>query len=386
MIRPDRDEFDASTENPLLKEAIRQRIQEAGRITFHEFMQMALYHPRHGYYASEREPMGRHGDYLTSPQVHPIFGYLVAKQLWQMWEVMGRPHPFEVVEMGPGTGLLARDILRWAQSREPDFFGTLRYYLVEPNEALAARQRTTLAELSLPARQASWEEPEADSVTGCFLSNELVDSFAVHRLAVEGGELREVYVTWAEGSFREETGPPSTPALAAYFDRLGLQPGEGCRAEVNLQAVEWMADMGRTLRQGFALTFDYGYPAPELYAPWRRDGTLLCFYRHNPSTDPYARLGRQDITAHVDFTTLMRAGEEHGLEPLGLTTQARFLAALGIGAGLETVARESPQALEEYYARRRAVSELIDPAGLGRIRVLIQARGLGPCELWGLAG
>jgi SAM-dependent MidA family methyltransferase len=145
-----------------------------------------------------------------------------------------------------------------------------------------------------------------------------------------------------------------------------------------------MEEVGRALACGFVLTFDYGYPAEELYAPWRRDGTLLCFYRHNPSTDPYARLGRQDMTAHVDFTTLVETGRRQGLEPLGITTQTRFLAALGIGAGLSRAAGDQPLALEEYYARRRAVLELIDTAGLGRIRVLIQEKGVGPCELWGL--
>jgi SAM-dependent MidA family methyltransferase len=206
----------------------------------------------------------------------------------------------------------------------------------------------------------------------------------VHRVTVEGGTLREIYVTWENGSLQEVMGPLSTPALQEYFQRLDLVPGEGCRAEVNLQALDWMGNVARALHRGFVLTFDYGYPAPELYVPWRRDGTLICFYRHNPSADPYARLGRQDITAHVDFTSLIRAGEEHGLETLGLTTQSRFLAALGVGAGLDSIARHSPEALEEYYARRRAVSELIDPASLGRIRVLVQARRVAPCELWGL--
>jgi SAM-dependent MidA family methyltransferase len=146
-----------------------------------------------------------------------------------------------------------------------------------------------------------------------------------------------------------------------------------------------MAAAAEALRRGFVLTFDYGYPAEELYAPWRRDGTLMCFYRHNPSTDPYARIGKQDMTAHIDFTTLIRTGERHGLEVAGLTTQARFLASLGIGAGVDAIAKESPDALEEYYARRRAVQELIDPAGLGRIRVLAQRKGLPPGALSGFS-
>ena len=228
-----------------------------------------------------------------------------------------------------------------------------------------------------------WPPPE-DSVEGCFLSNELVDAFPVHRAYVEEGKLREVYIGESGGTLAEELGETSTPALAAYFDRLRLLPGEGCYAEVNLAAPEWIAGVGRSLRRGFMLTFDYGYPAAELYAPWRRDGTLLCFYRHNPSHHPYARLGRQDITAHVDFTALEMAGREAGLETLTLTTQARFLAALGIGEGVGRVAQESSQALEEYYARRRAVSELLDPGGLGRIRLLVQSRGVGPCDLLGL--
>ena len=125
------------------------------------------------------------------------------------------------------------------------------------------------------------------------------------------------------------------------------------------------------------------FAGAELYAPWRRDGTLLCFYQHNPSDDPYIRVGKQDITAHIDFTSLIRAGETHGLETAGFTSQSRFLANLGIGAGVAAIAKESPSALEEYYARRHAVQELIDPAGLGRIRVLAQRKDVPPTELWG---
>jgi SAM-dependent MidA family methyltransferase len=144
-----------------------------------------------------------------------------------------------------------------------------------------------------------------------------------------------------------------------------------------------MRQVAAALGRGFVLTFDYGHEAAELYAPWRRDGTLLCFYRHNPSSDPYARIGKQDMTAHVDFTSLVEEGRRHGLEPLGLTTQARFLAALGIG---EALARTPgvELSLEEYYSRRRAVTELLDSAGLGRIRVLVQAKGAQACHLRGL--
>jgi SAM-dependent MidA family methyltransferase len=380
------DEFESTTENALLVAEIRDRLEREGRMTFRDFMEMALYHPQHGYYRSPREKMGRAGDYLTSPEVHPLFGHMVGRQLAEMWEAMGSPARFDVLEMGAGNGLLARDILRWAQRLNPPFFDALAYRIAETSPALVERQRYTLEALNLPEGKATWEQcPSPGRTNGCVLSNELVDSFPVHRVAVEGGELREVYVVQLEDGFEEDLGPPSTDELAAYFQRLGLLPGEGCRAEVNLAALDWMRQVAVAVAQGFVLTFDYGHEAAELYAPWRREGTLLCFYRHNPSSDPYARIGRQDMTAHVDFTSLVAEGRRHGLEPLGLTTQTRFLAALGIGEALSRLpGAELP--LEEYYARRRAVTELLDVAGLGRIRVLVQTKGVSGCRLSGLEG
>jgi SAM-dependent MidA family methyltransferase len=372
------DEFESTTENAALVELLRQRIDAEGVITFHDYMETVLYHPQHGYYTT-REPMGRQGDYLTSPEVDPIFGSLVAKQLQQLWELMGRPARFDVVEQGAGSGLLARDILRRTHRRAPDFAGALNYRILDVSASLKRRQAETLAEYDV-----EWADELPEKIEGCLLSNELLDSFPVHRVANQDGKLLEIMVTHEDGRFEEVTGPP-TASIAEYFADLGLWPGDGCVAEVNLQAIDWMVSAAQALERGFVLTFDYGYPAKELYAPWRRDGTLLCFYRHNPSSDPYARVGKQDMTAHIDFTTVMRTGESHGLETAGFTTQSRFLAALGIGAGVDSVAKESPEALEEYFARRRAVQELIDPAGLGRIRVLAQSRGIATPSLLGFA-
>lgn len=374
------DEFEATTENAALVELLRQRIDAEGAITFHSFMETILYHPQLGYYAS-RAPMGPEGDYLTSPEVHPVFGALVGKQVSQLWELLGRPDRFDLVEQGAGTGRLARDILRWASRRAPAFAGAVRYRIVEISASLRRRQEETLA---AAGGAVEWLDELPDAIDGCLLSNELLDSFPVHRVVQQHGQLLEIYVSHRNGRFQEQPRPASTERIAEYFGELNRRPAEGCVVEVNLRAVDWMQSAARALRRGYVLTFDYGYPAEELYAPWRKDGTLMCFYRHNPSTDPYARVGKQDITAHVDFTTLMRAGEQHGLAVAGFTTQSRFLADLGIGAGVDAIAKESPEALEEYYARRRAVQELIDAAGLGRIRVLLQRKGLPAAEeLWG---
>ena len=343
-------------------------------------MAIALYEPSLGYYCSGRQTMGREGDYLTSPEVSPIFGAMVGRQLREMWELMGSPARWDIVEVGAGNGTLCRDVLRWAQQRAPELFEATRYSVVELVPSQQARQRKGLEPGSLDDK-VCWPDEMPEAIEGCVLSNELLDSMPVHRVQADAGKLREVFVHWDGTHFGEVIREPSTPEMERYFGRLGLMPGEGCRAEVNLEAVDWMSRAGAALRTGFMLTFDYGYEAGELYAPWRKEGTLLCFYKHNPSNDPYARIGRQDMTSHVDFTSLRRAGEAAALKTLGLVSQAQFLTNLGIGEALPASGGEL--SLEERLARRRAVSELVDPAGLGRIKVLVQAQGIENAVLRG---
>jgi SAM-dependent MidA family methyltransferase len=377
------DEFASATENQTLKQRITARIRDEGPITFRDFMAMALYEPRLGYYCSDREPMGRGGDYLTSPEVSPIFGAIVGRQLREMWDVMGTPARWDLVEVGAGNGTLCRDLLLWSRRQAPELFEAIKYVIVEPVPSIEPRQRELLEAGALQAK-VCWLGDVPGTVEGCLLSNELLDSMPVHRVRIEDGVLSEVFVAWDGKQFCEEMREPSIPGITRYFERLALPPGEGCTAEVNLGAVDWMSRTGGALRRGFVLTFDYGYEAEELYAPWRKEGTLLCFYKHNPSNDPYARIGRQDMTSHVDFTSLREAGEAAGLKTLGLVSQAAFLTNLGIGKAVP--AHSDELSLEERLARRRAVSELVDPAGLGRIKVLVQATGIEAADLSGLGG
>ena len=174
------------------------------------------------------------------------------------------------------------------------------------------------------------------------------------------------------------------PEVTDHFQALGVVPADGCEAEVCLTAPAWMTHAAKALRRGYVLTLDYGYEAPELYAPWRKRGTLLTFYRHTSGDDPYTRIGRQDITASVDFTSVRRAGEAAGLTTLGSKSQGEFLAALGIGEALAS--QPDTHQLEAYYALRRAVVELTDPAGLGRITALILGKGVPATLPQGLAG
>ena len=374
-------EFESVTENSLLKAALIERIRAHGGISFRDFMAMVLYHPGLGYYASARDPIGRDADYITSPELSPIFGAMLGRLLRQMWEALGSPGHFDLVEAGAGSGVLARDILSWAKRTAPDFFAAARYTIVDPHEPSITRQRALLTAGGL-ADNVTWSKALPSDVTGVVFSNELLDAMPVHRVTVENGNLREISVTWDATGFREEL-RESPRELATYFDTLGLLLSEGCRAEVNLDALDWVRNAAASLTRGFLVTIDYGYEAAELYAPWRTDGTLLAFYRQNPNTNPYARIGRQDLTAHIDFTSIRRTGEEGDLRTLGLVTQSQFLENLGITEAL--AAPPDSTNLEEYAARRRAITELLDPGGLGRLRVLIQAKGVGDVHLTGLA-
>jgi SAM-dependent MidA family methyltransferase len=215
------------------------------------------------------------------------------------------------------------------------------------------------------------ELPRSPSIEGVILSNELLDALPFHRVRLRGGVLYELRVGLQDGRFVDvETAP--LPVIEHYFRGLGVAPAEGCEAEVNLAAPAWTRRAANALRRGYLLTLDYGYEAEQLYAPWRTRGTLLTFYRHTSGDDPYARIGRQDVTASVDFTSVVRAGEAAGLKTMALLTQADYLASLGIGEAL--AARPSGGEIEVYYALRRAVIELTDTSGLGRIRVLIQQK------------
>jgi SAM-dependent MidA family methyltransferase len=285
---------------------------------------------------------------------------------------MGRPAPFEVVEPGAGRGLLARDLIAWAQNREPAFASALRYLIVEPAHSLRAEQGHTLGDL---ASTVTWRDDLPHAIDGVVVSNELIDAFPVHRVKRDGDALREIFVATGGDRFVDRPQTPSTPEIVRYFDDLGLAPGDGCVAEVNLEAPRWITRVAGALRRGYVLTFDYGYEAEDLYAPWRRDGTLVCFYRQSASSDPYQRVGRQDITTSVDFTTLRRTGAAAGLRAEGFTDQASFLTRMGIGEGVAAAGNGASAQIEEYFARRNVALDLIDPARLGRIKVLLQAKG-----------
>jgi SAM-dependent MidA family methyltransferase len=354
--------------NPALEALIAERVRTLGSIDFAEFMTLALYHPRYGYYLACDPSL----DYQSSPNVHPVFGAALARQLAAFWRALEEPPRFDVFEAGAGDGRLAGDVLRYLRQAEPQLYAALRYVIQDA--AYAHRDPSRLLEdagLSSDKVTVATDLPAAGSIEGCILSNELLDALPFRRVRRRAGRLYELRVGLDGERFVDVEAPPAA-AIEAYFDALGLLPGEGCDAEVLLETPRWLASAAGALRRGYLLTLDYGYEAAALYAAWRRRGTLLTFYRHTSGDDPYVRIGRQDITASVDLTTLRRAGEAAGLQTIFDMSQTEWLAQLGIGEALARPQQASE--VEAFYALRRAVIELTDASGLGRIRVLAQAK------------
>lgn len=371
-----------------LRALIDQRIRDTGPLTTAAFMELALYHPTLGYYTRAPRRTGRAGDFYTSVDVGPQFGALLAVQVDEMWRRLGAPASFDLVEVGAGNGQLGRDLLDAAHARHPELYTALRLTLVEAGAAA----RDIHPEMLGPHRVAlAASRPDLpEEITGVVLANELLDALPTHVVTMTPEGLREIYVDRAGGRLVERLGPPSTAALAAYLERLGLDLEPGWRGEVNLAAVAWIHGLARSLRRGFAVLVDYGHTADRLYAGHHAAGTLTTFRRHvadGTGQDPdqpdgpawLAHPGDQDITAHVDLTSIRTAADDAGLDELGVVDQTRFL--LGLGA-LELGGDDGPAALRT----RLALKTLLVPGGLGSThQVLLLGRAVGRPRLRGLS-
>ena len=361
-----------------LADLIRREIERHGPITFARFMELALYHPRYGYYMTAVRA-GRAGDYLTAPEAHPIFGWVIARQVAECWELLGRPEPFVLVEEGPGRGTLALAVLDYLARNEPLLLERLRYCPREPSPPARA-------ELLQRLRAAGWahlvDEAPPIPAHGLVLANEVVDALPVHRVRREGGELRELFVDWDGERFVAVPGPLSTPDLASWLARLGVELVEGQETELCLAMLGWLDGVARTLDRGYLLVLDYGAPATERTDPARFPrGTVRTYAAHALAGDPLADPGERDITAHVDFTMLALAAAERGLVPLGLTTQAEFLAQAGLGELLVALQAEPGTTAAQYLAARAAAMHLLDPRGMGGFRVALFGRAVDPAAL-----
>ncbi len=371
----------------LLKQKIADRIQQEGPIIFESFMDMALYDPEFGYYVSQGQRIGREGDFYTSSHLHAIFGAMVGKQIREMYEVMGSPEGFTIVEMGAGEGYVCKDMLDYLKREDgakPDakrsFYQALQYVIVERNDLQRIRQQDRLDHYQ---EKIAWisDISEAGSIRGCIFSNELLDAFPVHLLRMED-QLKEVYVSYDGTSFVEKAGDLSSDSIAEYFKDTGIELARGYTTEVNLRIRDWLLNIETVLEEGFVFTIDYGHPAEEYYSEDRNRGTLLCYHNHELSEDPYENIGSQDMTSHVNFSSVKRWGEEMGLRTLGYCSQGTFLLAMGIDQEIARLAETS----DDYLFEVSRIKKLFLPQGLGEShKVLIQYKGSDLPELQGFS-
>jgi SAM-dependent MidA family methyltransferase len=377
-------DLDSVESDPVLVERIIAEIARNGPMTFARFMELALYEPDHGYYRAPTARAGRGGDFLTAPEAHPIFGRALARHVIDAWRAIGTPATFDIREHGAGSGSLALAILDGVAAEEPALYRAIRYHAVEiePRRLVELRQR-----LSSTGHGDRLRADDDRPIVGAVIANEVLDALPTHRVvgvaAASGGdkggsaELVEIFVDWRDGGFVDVRGRPSTPALAERLARenVALLPGQ--HGEICLAVDEWVARAGAGLERGTALFIDYGYPAADLYDPIRRPrGTLAAYLGQRAHEDPYRAVGRQDLTAHVDTNAVERAAHVAGLTHLATTTQSTFLAGLGAGELLVELQAGPEATLRRYLEARAALVRMIDPAAMGRFRVMAFGRAV----------
>jgi SAM-dependent MidA family methyltransferase len=350
-------------------------------------MERCLYEPDLGYYARHSGQFGKAGDFYTSSDVHAVFGRLLARQFDEMWRALRSPKPVEIVELGPGRGLFARDVLDWSEKKFPEFFQSSRYLLAENSPALRVRLQETLRRHFQSGKAFLSESPaRADAASfavsgpAIIFANEFFDALPVEIVGAKG----ELRVDFRDGQF-VETWVPASEEVLQFLDNYSVHPEPGERVEAPLPATQYFERLAELVRTGFLIIIDYGYTQSEQIAG-RHRGTIMTYRQHSASPNPYEAPGEQDITAHVNFTALMAAAARNGMHTHKLLTQSQFL--MGIGE-----ANQFADVFEEcHLPQERAkvalqLKHLVTPAGMGEtFHVLVASKGVDPKSVATLSG
>ena len=373
----------------ILRPQIEQEIRERGPIPFSRYMSVCLYDPVQGYYSRNADQFGKAGDFYTSSDVHAVFGRLLARQFDEMWSALDRPAEIEILELGPGRGLFARDVLDWSCKKFPDFFASLRYtlqesspllrakleqnlqgHIVNGKAAVSAGEDTVVVETRLAASPTAIRirrtcPPETPLI---IFANEFFDALPVEILSSRG----KLHIGLENERLHEIWLPASSEELE-LLDRYSVHPEPGERLEVALSAQHWMSEVSNSIQRGFALVFDYGYTRAEQLAG-RHRGTLMAYRRHSANANPYEAPGEQDLTAHVNFTALAAVVERRGMHGYNLLTQSQFL--MGIGQQNQFAdAFEDCRLPQERAKVALQLKHLVTPAGMGEtFHVLLASR------------
>ncbi len=358
-----------------LANRLRERISLSGAITFREWMAAALYDKDDGYYCRRDLPRwGRAGDYRTAPERSPLFAATFARYFVRLYEESGAPPTWTILEAGAGAGDFARGVLETLRRDYPHVFAATRYIIDEASTDATEIARAVLSSFKDRVEFRRLKEMSEPLDAALIFANELLDALPVHRVTMRDGQLLELCVGCdAAGKFVWVVRPPSTTRLAAYFERLQIKLTEGQEAEVNLEAVDWIARVASHIRRGFLVTIDYGAWAQELYlSDARRKGTLRAFHRHRFVDDVLALPGEQDLTTTVDWTSIRNAGADAGLQTVLFERQDKFLLQAGLLEQLERLTANA-QSEAEVASLRTGARDMILPDGMSAsFQVLVQ--------------
>lgn len=376
LVRDPHPDPEAVGEDAELVERLRAEIAADGPITFARFMERALYEPGHGYYRRTAAGPGFAGDFVTAPELHPIFGAAIGRLLEQAWVALDRPDPFVVTEAGAGTGALAAGLLGGLRDTGSPLLPAIRYRPVEREAARIAALRDRLATDGLASQLIDDGTPKDAIETGAVVANEVLDALPVHRVVGRPEGLRERFVGVDGDRFAWVEAEPSTPELATRLEAERVELADGQVTEVCLAIDGWLAAATAHLARGPVVLVDYADEPATLHSIARPDGTLRAFARHAVGGDALRHVGRQDLTATVDLAAVRAAAARAGLDPLGETTQAELLAASGDLASAWL--RRPGATIEDALLLRSALARLLDPRGMGGFRVLAFGRGMPP--------
>jgi SAM-dependent MidA family methyltransferase len=360
---------EAQTASAALEAFIRAEIERAGGwLSFARYMELALYAAGLGYYSAGSAKLGEAGDFVTAPELSPLFARCLARQVAQL---IG-DGVMDVLELGAGSGALAAGLLTELArlDRVPR-----RYFVLEVSADLRARQHARLETMTPHVRErVHWLDVLPDGLSATVIANEVLDALPVHIVRSRAGEIDELGVTIAgHGSSFERSYRPAAGDVLRAAKALTLPP-DNYETEVSLAAPALVKSLAQVLDRGALVFIDYGFPAHEYYHPQRSRGTLMCHYRHRAHDDPFALVGLQDITSHVDFTAIASAGADAGLEVLGYTTQAQFLVNLGITDLLGETPADTTRA---YAPLAGQAQKLLSPSEMGELfKVLALGRGI----------
>jgi SAM-dependent MidA family methyltransferase len=389
-------------DNLPVREKIEEEIRQRGPMPFSRYMQVCLYDPTDGYYSRNAEQFGKAGDFYTSSDIHAVFGRLLARQFDEIWQALARPARIEILELGPGRGLFARDVLDWSRKKFPDFFSALTYTLQESSPALQAKLQEKLRDHIGAGKAAVAQTHVGAAAPGCpgernaatvdvhralapgvpliVFANEFFDALPVEILSTRG----KLHIAVEDDRLREIWLPPLAEELE-FLDRYGVQPEPGERIEVPAFARHWACQIARSIQRGALLIIDYGYTR-NLQLAGRYRGTLMAHRQHSASSDPYQAPGEQDLTAHVNFTALATACEQAGMHCEQLLTQSQFL--MGIGEKNQFAdAFEDCRMPRERAKVALQLKHLATPAGMGEtFQVLMASRGIDSKIIASLSG